>query len=249
MAELNIYTDGASRGNPGEAGVGVIIYNNDGEELYEISEYIGQATNNIAEYTALLRGLDGALLFGTEKVNVFADSELMVKQMNGQYKVKNENLIPLYNEAKKKLKQFAQYTFNHVPREKNKRADKLANDGIDSKRKQAQNLLVSKEEIKINFDRVQVNEKVVRQNLAVGQESMVVKVTLDKDGVVPEHSHNNEQVCYIVKGSLQFVIEGEEKILKAGESMIIPRNVKHSAKALEDSEELDIFVPIRTEYL
>ncbi|MEW6661560.1 MAG: ribonuclease HI family protein [Bacillota bacterium] len=129
---LVIYTDGASRGNPGDAGIGVLIMDIEGQVLLEIAEYLGQATNNIAEYTALIRGLEEGLRIGGTEVLVYCDSELMVKQLNGLYRVKNEGLIPLFRQVFQLRQKYRKFTIVHVPREKNKRADQLANLGIDS---------------------------------------------------------------------------------------------------------------------
>ena len=97
--ELTIYTDGASRNNPGESGAGIYILR-DGEPFEQIARYLGTTTNNIAEYTAAIIGLEHAAKVGARKVRLFADSELMVKQINGQYKVKNEGLKPLHTKVK-----------------------------------------------------------------------------------------------------------------------------------------------------
>jgi len=141
---FKIYTDGASRGNPGEAGVGVAIYDEkDNRTLVEIGEYIGVTTNNVAEYTALIRGLQAATKMHNGKIEIYADSELMIKQMKGEYKVKNEGLRPLYQQARALVAEFAACSFNHIPREKNKRADQLANQGIDNKGKKASAAAVS----------------------------------------------------------------------------------------------------------
>lgn len=128
--ELIIYTDGGSRGNPGPAGIGVAIYDKD-ILVGEIGEYIGEATNNVAEYKALVRGLEECRRLGAARVKVFADSELLVKQINGQYKVKNEGLFPLYQEAYFLSKGFDNFSIAHIKREKNKIADALANRGMD----------------------------------------------------------------------------------------------------------------------
>ena len=124
MKEGVLYCDGASSGNPGESGIGVVLLLND--KSYEISEHIGIATNNIAEYTALLRGLSKAKGLKIERLKIFLDSELIVKQIQGSYKVKNENLKALFQEALTHLKSFKAYAINHIPREQNKRADSLA---------------------------------------------------------------------------------------------------------------------------
>lgn len=128
--KLSIYSDGAARGNPGPAGVGVVIKRGS-HTLAEVSDFIGRATNNIAEYLAFIRGLEEALVLGANKVECFSDSELLVKQINGEYKVKNEGLIPLYHHIKSLIKKFKSFTVSHTLREENKHADKLANEGID----------------------------------------------------------------------------------------------------------------------
>lgn len=130
--KVTIHTDGASRGNPGEAGLGVLIVDEAGQKLAEISEYLGQTTNNVAEYKALIRGLEEAKKLGATEVDVYTDSQLMARQISGEYKVKNQGLIPLYQEAKRLLSQFTSGKVTHVPRELNKEADKLANWAIDS---------------------------------------------------------------------------------------------------------------------
>lgn len=127
---VQIFTDGAARGNPGPAGIGVII-RNDAEILSEISDYIGETTNNQAEYMALIRGLEEALDMGQKNAEVFSDSELLVKQINGEYKIKNKSLVPLFNEARSLISRFNQFKIYHTPREENELADKLANQGID----------------------------------------------------------------------------------------------------------------------
>ncbi|MGI6485049.1 MAG: ribonuclease HI family protein [Thermoanaerobacterales bacterium] len=129
--KATVYIDGASRGNPGNAGIGIIFFNEKGDVIKEISDYIGQTTNNIAEYTALLTALEQAVEINIKQIDIFSDSELMVKQINGEYKVKNEGLKPLYKRVCKLLEEFDEYEIRHVSREENKRADKLANLGID----------------------------------------------------------------------------------------------------------------------
>jgi ribonuclease HI len=130
---VNIYVDGASRGNPGDAGIGVVIATGSGKILKEIEKYLGKATNNVAEYQALIVALKEAKLLGVEAIKIFADSELMVKQIKGEYKVKSVGLLPLYREAKALLIEFSRYDIIHINREKNTEADRLANQAIDSK--------------------------------------------------------------------------------------------------------------------
>jgi ribonuclease HI len=131
--ELIIFTDGGSRGNPGPAGIGVAIYENE-TLIGQIGEYIGETTNNIAEYKALIRGLEECQRLGVLRVRAYADSELLVKQINGQYKVKNEGLIPLFHEIQFLKVGFDRFEISHIAREKNKVADALANEGMDSRK-------------------------------------------------------------------------------------------------------------------
>lgn len=133
MDKLIIYTDGGSRGNPGDAGIGIAIFDEKENPVAEISRYIGTQTNNVAEYYALVRALEEALTLNAKSVEIYLDSELVVKQINGEYKVKNEGLMPLYGIVRAYLDRFDTYSVKHVRREYNKLADKLANRGMDSK--------------------------------------------------------------------------------------------------------------------
>ncbi len=134
QVKLSIYTDGASRNNPGEAGAGVFI-TRDGMALEKISRYLGRTTNNIAEYSAAIIGLEHALTMRASDVKLYADSELLVRQLNGQYKVKNEGLKPLYKKAKDLIAKIGRVEIQHIPREQNSEADSLANRAIDEKLK------------------------------------------------------------------------------------------------------------------
>lgn len=125
-----MYTDGASRGNPGKSGAGAFLISDSGQEI-PLSHYLGIKTNNQAEYAALVMGLAELKKLKARFVEVRADSELMVRQLKGEYRVKNEGLIPYYEKAKNLLLGFEKVTFRHVPREENKKADKLANEAID----------------------------------------------------------------------------------------------------------------------
>lgn len=126
---VTLYVDGASKGNPGHAGIGVRI-ETDGTVLKELSDYIGQTTNNAAEYRALILGLRAAGEIGATGVSVHSDSQLMVNQLNGSYRVKTASLLPLYQEARRLAREFDVFRIRHVPRAKNTDADRLANEGI-----------------------------------------------------------------------------------------------------------------------
>jgi ribonuclease HI len=128
---VTAFCDGGSRGNPGPAGFGVYVEGPDGEKLAELSEFIGRTTNNVAEYSALLAALDWALKSGRRRLRVVGDSELLVKQMLGRYKVASPDLRPLYEEAKRRVAQLEMFRIEHVLRGKNQKADRLANLAMD----------------------------------------------------------------------------------------------------------------------
>jgi ribonuclease HI len=128
---ITAYCDGGSRGNPGPAGFGVFIQGMRGETVGELSEYLGKHTNNYAEYSGLLAALDFAITQGHPRLKVVSDSELMVKQIKGQYKVNSPELRPLYEEAKRRIARLESFQIQHVLREKNQRADRLANMAMD----------------------------------------------------------------------------------------------------------------------
>jgi ribonuclease HI len=128
---LHIHVDGASRGNPGDAGFGVHVADADGATIAELYGHLGQATNNVAEYQGLLHALRWALERGAGTVEIFSDSELLVRQMAGRYRVKNPGLQPLYREAAELLRRFERARITHVRREENREADALANRALD----------------------------------------------------------------------------------------------------------------------
>lgn len=135
-SEAEIYCDGACSGNPGRSGIGVVIlFHGKKEKELRISEYIGEATNNIAEYTSLLKGLTEADSSGVKKVRVFMDSELVVKQIKGEYKVRNENLKHLWVKAMKLINKLEEFKISHVRRELNGEADSLARSAVEGSKK------------------------------------------------------------------------------------------------------------------
>lgn len=134
MEKVIVHSDGGARGNPGPAAIGVTIERADGKMIAEISEYIGETTNNIAEYTAVLRGLETLQALNTAPDSLIdwkLDSELVVKQLSGEYKVKNPGLQPLHQAIRDKRVAFPQLIFSHVRREENKEADRLVNEALD----------------------------------------------------------------------------------------------------------------------
>jgi ribonuclease HI len=128
---ITAYFDGGARGNPGPAGFGVYIVDDNGEMIAEIAEGIGTATNNVAEYRGLLAALRWAVDHQVTALRVRGDSLLLVQQMRGIYRVKNEGLLPLYREAQSLCARIGRVSFEHVPRDQNKQADRLSNLGMD----------------------------------------------------------------------------------------------------------------------
>lgn len=131
MKRLIAHVDGASRGNPGPAGIGVVIETPEHEVLREVAEPLGRTTNNVAEYTALIRCLEEAKALGGTHIQVMTDSELMARQVNGIYKVRTPHIVPLYERVVDLLRSFERATVQHVRREFNKHADRLSNLGAD----------------------------------------------------------------------------------------------------------------------
>jgi ribonuclease HI/probable phosphoglycerate mutase len=138
IRRCQLFTDGASRGNPGLAGAGAVIYSEDGRELYSLSEFLGTCTNNVAEYRALISGVKMAVKKRCRSLDIFLDSELIVRQITGRYKVKSQTLKPLFATVMKLLNELKGFTVNHIPRAKNSRADELANRGIDDRKQETE---------------------------------------------------------------------------------------------------------------
>lgn len=128
---VRTFTDGGARGNPGPAGIGVVIKDARGKILAAFGDYIGEMTNNQAEYRAMIAALERAKALGATEVEAYADSELLVKQLNRQYKVKNKGLAPLFVKIWNLAQSFTQCTFRHIPRERNREADAMVNQAID----------------------------------------------------------------------------------------------------------------------
>jgi ribonuclease HI len=130
---VRLFTDGAARGNPGPAGAGAVILNPAGHVMAKIGKFLGESTNNVAEYTGLILGLKRAKAMGIKELDVFSDSELLVRQLAGDYAVKADHLKPLHDEAKQLLSAFAEVEVAHIPREENEAADEMSNRAIDER--------------------------------------------------------------------------------------------------------------------
>lgn len=131
--DLHIHIDGGSRGNPGEAAYGVHVQDAAGGDVARLYGYLGVATNNVAEYQGLINGLGWALEHGARRVRVFSDSELVVRQIEGRYKVKHPSMAPLHRQAMDLLRRFESWSVTHVRREQNREADRLVNRALDEK--------------------------------------------------------------------------------------------------------------------
>jgi ribonuclease HI len=129
-----MFADGGSRGNPGPAASGAVLYDEHGEVLREIGTFLGVATNNVAEWMGLITGVEGALDLGATDIRIRMDSELVVKQIQGIYRVKHENLIPLHKKATTLLRRFGSVDIGHVPRKQNAAADAVVNQTLDAHR-------------------------------------------------------------------------------------------------------------------
>ena len=132
MPKLTVNVDGGARGNPGPAAIGVVVRDAEGAVVEQVGETIGQATNNVAEYRALLRGIELAAAHGATEVELIGDSELVVRQVEGRYKVKNEGMKELHAQAKAALAEFDNWEIRHVKRAQNADADKLVNEALDN---------------------------------------------------------------------------------------------------------------------
>jgi ribonuclease HI len=132
MGKLTVNVDGGARGNPGPAAIGVVVRNDDGAIVEAVGETIGKTTNNVAEYKALLRGIELAAAHGADEVELIGDSELIVRQIEGRYKVKHADMKELHAKAKKMLAGFDSWSIRHVKRAQNADADALVNQALDN---------------------------------------------------------------------------------------------------------------------
>lgn len=130
--KATLHTDGGARGNPGPAGIGAVLYDEGGEEIAHVSQSLEPTTNNVAEYKALIAGLEMARDHAVTEIEVNCDSQLVVSQVKGEWKIKNDRLRSLAAKAERLLNQFDSFTLSHVRREANRRADALANDAMDA---------------------------------------------------------------------------------------------------------------------
>ena len=199
------YIDGGSRGNPGPAAAGYCIKNSSGSKIEAKAFFLGKATNNVAEYTAFVKALEAAKQIDAKQLMVFSDSELLVRQINGQYKVKSEQIIPLFQTATTLLEHFDNWKVQHITREKNKEADKLVNQALDLKRDVE------------NLPEPVVNEKTIRLGVLISGGGTTLINILDyiNDGRL------NAQVPVVI--SSRSTVAGVERAKNAGLNVKIIR--------------------------
>jgi len=131
--KVTLYVDGSCKGNPGEGGAGAVIKDAQGKTVSHVKRYLGPVTNNIAEYQALILGLQEAQMLGSREVEIYLDSELVVNQINGVYRVRDSKLKTLEGEVRRLLRPFARWVIRHIPREENREADRLAREAVREK--------------------------------------------------------------------------------------------------------------------
>jgi phosphoribosylglycinamide formyltransferase-1 len=207
------YIDGGSRGNPGPAASAYVLADERGRQLQAKAFFLGETTNNVAEYTAICRALEAAKSAGVKQITVYSDSELLVKQLNGQYKVKSDNIRPLFTQAVKMLDEFESVDITHIAREKNKKADELVNRALD---------LGQDVEIQRTEDRGQRTEKpVIRLGVLIsgGGTTLMNLLECIKQGRL------NAEVAVVI--SSRSTVAGVERARAAGMNVKIIRTKDH----------------------
>ena len=219
--KIVVHIDGGSRGNPGPSAAGYIITSPAGRKIEAKAFFLGHTTNNVAEYTALVKALEAARQIGAKQLMVFSDSELLVRQINGQYKVKSELIRPLFQEASGILEHFDNWKVQHVMREKNKVADKLVNQALDLKR-----------DIENRPEPTVKNEKPIRLGVLISGGGTTLMNILEyiKDGRL------NAKVAVVI--SSRSTVAGVERAKKAGLDVRIIRK-KDYAKIEKFSQKIE----------
>jgi formyltetrahydrofolate-dependent phosphoribosylglycinamide formyltransferase len=204
------YIDGGSRGNPGPAAAGFTLADSAGTQLVGKGFFLGRATNNIAEYTSFLKALEAAKQAGAEQLTVFSDSELLVRQINGRYKVKSEQIRPLFQKAVTLLDGFKGWQVSHIPREKNHQADRLVNQALDLKR-----------DVELKKQSIARNKKPVRLGVLIsgGGTTLINILEYIKQGKL------NAEVGVVI--SSRSTVVGVERAKKAGLEVKIIRKKDH----------------------
>ena len=204
------YIDGGSRGNPGPAAAGFTLADSCGTQLQAKGLFLGKATNNVAEYTGFLKALEAVKHAGAKHLTVFSDSQLLVRQINGQYKVKSENIWPLFQKAVNLLNGFTSWQVQHIPREKNQRADKLVNQALDLKH-----------DVEVKRKSIVQNQKPVRLGVLIsgGGTTLINILEYIKQGKL------NAEVGIVI--SSRSTVAGVERAKKVGLDVKIIRRKDH----------------------
>ncbi|MFC1636412.1 phosphoribosylglycinamide formyltransferase [Planctomycetota bacterium] len=235
------HIDGGSRGNPGPAAAGFVLTDRKGTRLQAKAFFLGRKTNNVAEYTSFIRALEGAEQMGAEQLSVFSDSELLVKQINGEYKVKSEQIRPLYQQAVRLLGQFRDWSVRHISREKNKEADKLVNQALDLGHDFEMKIEDSGQRI---ADSQKTNSKCYTLNAKRSQEPIRLGILISGGGTTLinildtiDQGRLNAKVVLVI--SSRSTVKGVERAKNAGLDVKIIRKNDHPdidvfSKRLED---------------
>jgi ribonuclease HI len=225
--KLILHIDGASRGNPGPAAVGVVLADKDGTVLAEVSEYIGETTNNVAEYQALLRGLQEAARLAAKDISVYGDSQLLIRQMSGVYRVRHPGLLPLYNEARNMVRSFSQVSFIHVPREENTRADELANRALDE---QSKKIPVTKVASPTNLETTSQGSRPQQQRLLSVPQLTLNRVVISPGQGLVEQEMLTDTFLYVLSGEGVITVAEEKTDAEAGGTFFVPRYARCTVK-------------------
>lgn len=228
--KLILHIDGASRGNPGPAAIGVIVTDENGTVLAEIGEYIGETTNNVAEYKALLRGLKEADRLGAQEISVYSDSELLVKQMEGAYRVRHPGLVTLHNQARNMIRVFAQVTLTHVPREQTTSADKLANEVLDLRKQETAATTKATDKgaeirvVKMSPKETEIAPWGSRWQLLSVPPLALHRLMINPGQRLPYQETPVDVVAHILSGKGRLTAGGAEFALETGDSVFISKS-------------------------
>ncbi|MHC4187342.1 MAG: phosphoribosylglycinamide formyltransferase [Planctomycetota bacterium] len=221
--QITIYTDGGSRGNPGPSAAAFTLTDTKGKQITAKAFYLGENTNNVAEYTAVLKALECAKQYNPQRISIFSDSELLVQQLNGEYKVKSENIRPLFEQVRTMLLEFDSYKIKHITRDKNTKADELVNRSLNLKR-----------DIDVETETVSPDTKTIRLGVLIsgGGTTLVNILKYIKQGTL------NAEVSIVI--SSRSTVKGVERARNAGLNVEIIRkkdyaDIKQFSKKIEET--------------
>ena len=240
--QLTVWIDGGSRGNPGPAAAGVVIDDADGKPLYRAGVFLGRATSNVAEYSALVHALTTSLALGASKLDIHADSELLVNQINGKYKVKSPALRPLYVQATELLDQLGQWKCQHVYRDGNQVADSLANLAMDEGRDVIQidrrdndhsSPPLAQHNLLEELDLAGASQQ--SQDLLNADHARVVLLRMASGHRIKPHLSKSPLTFQVISGQIIFTVGDDVRELRTGDWIAVPLGTVHSVAAESDS--------------